>query len=97
MNSDHKRIARKILAEQTKNNHKNTMNQVQEIAQEIGVKLKNVENMSKSKWKKQVKGKIGKLLEERTKQEMTNKRETRTIIEDKWERKNTYRIVIVKQ
>ena len=53
--------------------------------------------MSKSKWKKQVKGKIGKLLEERTKQEMTNKTETRTIIEDKWERKNTYRIVIVKQ
>ena len=43
--------------------------------------------MSKSKWKKQVKEKIGKLIEERTKQEMTNKTKARTIIEDKWERK----------
>ena len=88
MNSDHKRIARKILVEQTKSNNKNTMiSKVQHIAQEIGVNLKNVENMSKSKWKKQVKGKIGKSIEERTKQEMTNKTKARTIIEDKWERK----------
>ena len=88
INSDHKKIARKILAEQTKSNHKNTMiSKVQQIAQEIGVKLKNVENMSKSKWKKQVKEKIGKSIEERTKQEMTNKTKARTIIEDKWERK----------
>ena len=43
--------------------------------------------MSKSKWKKQVKGKIGKLIEERTKQEMANKTKARTIVEDKWERK----------
>ena len=43
--------------------------------------------MSKSKWKKQVKEKIGKSIEERTKQEMTNKTKARTIIEDKWERK----------
>ena len=42
--------------------------------------------MSKSKWKKQVKGKIGKLIEERTKQEMANKTKARTIAEDKWER-----------
>ena len=84
MNSDHKRIARKILVEQTKSNNKNTMiSKVQQIAQEIGVKLKNVENMSKSKWKKQVKEKI----EEKTKQEMTNKTKARKIIEDKWEKK----------
>ena len=63
------------------------ISKVQQIAQEIGVKLKNVENMSKSKWKKQVKEKIGKSIEERTKQEMTNKTKARTIIEDKWERK----------
>ena len=43
--------------------------------------------MSKSKQQKQVKGKIGKSIEERTKQEITNKATTRTIIEDKWERK----------
>ena len=50
MNSDHKRVARKILAEQTKSNRKNTMiTKVQQIAQEIGVKIKNVERMSKSK------------------------------------------------
>ena len=50
MNSDHKRTARKILAKQTKSNNKNTMiSQVQQIAEEIEVKLKNVENMSKSK------------------------------------------------
>ena len=59
MNSDHKRIARKILVEQTKSNNKNTMiSKVQQIAQEIRVKLKNVDNMSKCKWKKQVKRKI---------------------------------------
>ena len=88
INSDHKKIARKILAEQTKSNHKNTMiSKVQQIAQEIGVKLKNVENMSKSKWKKQVKEKIGKSIEERTKQEMIKKTKARTIIENKWERK----------
>ena len=63
------------------------ISKVQQVAQEIGVKLKNVKNMSKSKWKKQVKGKIGKSIEERTKQEMTNKTKARTIIEDKWERK----------
>ena len=50
MNSDHKIIARKILAEQTKSNHKNTMiSKVQQIAQEIEDKIKNVESMSKSK------------------------------------------------
>ena len=88
MNSDHKRVARKILAEQTKTNHKNTMiSKVQQIPQEIGVKLKNVGNMSKSKWKKQVKGKIGESVEERTKQEMTNKAKAKPIIDDKWERK----------
>ena len=88
MNSDHKRVARKIIAEQAKSNHKNTMiSKVKQIAQEIGLKIKNVENMSKSKWKKQVKEKIGKSIEERTKQEMANKTKARTIVEDKWERK----------
>ena len=88
MNSDQKRIVRKILAEQTKSTKKNTMiSNVQQIAQEMGVKLKNVENMSKSKWKKEIKGKIGKSIEERTKQEMTNQTKARTIIEAKSERK----------
>ena len=88
MNSGHKRITRKILAEETISNYKNTMiSKVQQIAQGIGVKLKNVENISKSKCKKQVEGKIGKPIEERTKQEMTNKTKASTIIEDKWERK----------
>ena len=88
MNSDHKREARKIIAEQAKSNHKNTMiSKVKQIAQEIGLKMKNVENMNKSKWKKQVKEKIGKSIEERTKQELANKTKPRTIIEDKWERK----------
>ena len=63
------------------------ISKLQQIAQEIGVKLKNVEDMSKSKWKKQVKEKIGKSVEERTKQEMANKTKTRTIMENKWERK----------
>ena len=67
MNSDHKRVARKISAEQAKSDLKNTMiSKVQQIAQEIGLK-KNVESMSKFKWKKQVKGKIGKSIKERTK------------------------------
>ena len=40
MNSDHKRVARKILAEQAKRNNKNTMiSKVQQIAQEIGLKI----------------------------------------------------------
>ena len=61
MNSDHKRVARKILAEQVKSSHKNTMiSKVKQIAPEIGLEIKNVENMSKSKWKNQVKEKIGK-------------------------------------
>ena len=34
-----------------------------------------------------MKEKIGKSIEERTKQEMTNKTKARTIIEGKWERK----------
>ena len=37
--------------------------------------------------KKQVKGNIGKSIEERTKQEIANKTKARTIVEDKWERK----------
>ena len=63
------------------------ISKVQQIAQEIRVKLKNVENMNKSKWKKQVKDKIGKSIEERTKQELTNKTKARAIIKDKWEGK----------
>ena len=47
---------------------------------------KNVERMGKSKWKKQMKEKIEKLIEERKKQEMINKTKTRTIIEEKWGR-----------
>ena len=43
--------------------------------------------MSKSIWKKQVKEKIGKSIEQRTKEEMENKTKARTIVEDKWERK----------
>ena len=42
--------------------------------------------MSKSKWKKQMKEKIGKSTVERTKQEMANKIKARTLVEDKWEK-----------
>ena len=84
MNSNHKRVARKILAEQAKSKHKNTMiSKVQQIAQEIRLKIKNLENMSKSKWKKHVKEKIAKSIKERTKQKMTNQTKARTIKEDK--------------
>ena len=34
-----------------------------------------------------MKGKIGKLIEERAKQEIANKTKARTIVDDKWERK----------
>ena len=51
--------------------------------------------MSKSKQKKQVKGKIRKSTDERRKLEMTNKTKARTKIEHKWVRKK-YRNVIVK-
>ena len=41
MNSYHKSVVRKILAEQAKSNHKHTMiSKMQEIAQEIGLKRK---------------------------------------------------------
>ena len=46
MNSDHKKVARKIKAEQAKSNHKNTMIlKVKQIAQEIGLKIKIVKNI----------------------------------------------------
>ena len=48
MNSDYKRVARKILAEQAKSDHKDiAISKVQQIAQEIGLKIKNVENKHK--------------------------------------------------
>ena len=73
--------------QQTKSNHKNIIiSKVQQISQETGVKIKNVESMRKSIWKKQVK-KIGKKIEERKKQEMINKAKARTIVKDMWERK----------
>ena len=84
MNGNLKRVAGKILAEQTKSNHKNTIiSKIQQIAQEIGVKIKVVQNMSEYKWKKQVKRKIGKSIEERIKQEMANKTKASTIVEDR--------------
>ena len=43
--------------------------------------------MSKSKWKKQVKGREEKSTEERTKQGIANKTKARIIIEDKCKRK----------
>ena len=45
--------------------------------------------MRKSKWKKQVKEKIEKSVEETTQQQMANKTKARTIVEDKWERKKS--------
>ena len=63
------------------------ISKAQQIEQEAGVKIKNVESMSKSKWKKQVKEKIGKATEERTKQEMIHKTKASTIAEDTRERK----------
>ena len=45
--------------------------------------------MSKSKQKNHLKEKIGMSNEERTKQEIANKKKARTIVEDKWE-KNKY-------
>ena len=40
MNSDRKRVARKLLAEQAKGKHKNTMiSKVKQKAQEIGLKI----------------------------------------------------------
>ena len=84
MNGNLKRVAGKILAEQTKSNHKNTIiSKLQQTAQEIGVKIKVVQNMSEYKWKKQVKRKIGKSTEERIKQEMANKTTASTIVEDR--------------
>ena len=44
------------------------ISKVQQIAQEIEVKIKNVEGMMiQSKWKKEVKEKTGKLIDEKTK------------------------------
>ena len=63
------------------------ISKVQQIAQEIGVKVKDWESMSKSKWKKQVKEKTGKSVEKRTKQEIINKVKARVIAENKWQRK----------
>ena len=52
MTSDHKNVARKILVEQKKSKQKKTtILKVHQTARKIGVKIKNVENMSKSKWK----------------------------------------------
>ena len=85
------KVARKILAKQAKSNYKNTMiSKVKQVAHEIGLKMKNVDHMRKSKWKKHVKGKIGKLIEKRTKQGMANKTKARIMIEDKWERKKYF-------
>ena len=87
MNSDYKRVARKILAEQTKSNKMNTMiSKVQQIAQDTGVKIKRLESMSKAKWKKKVKGKTKKSIEETTKQ-MINNTKPKTITEYKLKRK----------
>ena len=79
-NSDHKSVARKILAEQTKRNQKNTtISKSTVVSIRNRSETKNMENMSKSKWKK---------AGERTRQKLTNKTKARTIIDDKWERKN---------
>ena len=44
------------------------ISKVQQIAQEIEVKIKNVEGMMiQSKWKKEVNEKTGKLIDEKTK------------------------------
>ena len=75
VNSGHKRVAGKILAEQTKNNNKNTMiSKVQQITQKIGMKINNVGSMNKSKWKKTSERKNRKVIEERTNREMINKK-----------------------
>ena len=62
------------------------ISKVKQLAQKTGLKIKNPENMRKSKWKKTI--------EERTKQEMVNKTKARTIVEDKWKRK-TYLVIVI--
>ena len=62
------------------------------------MEIKNVENINKPKWKKQVKDKTRKSIEERTKQEIIIKTRARTIVEDIWEKKKySHRNVIVIQ
>ena len=80
MNCDLKRVTRKILAVQTKRNHKNTMRSQEYNKQHARnrTEIKNEENISKPKWKKQVKGKIGKSIEERTKQDKTKEEQNKT-------------------
>ena len=63
------------------------ISKAQQIAQETGVENKNVESMSQSKWKSQMKQKVKQLTEERAKQKMINVTKTRTIREEKWEMK----------
>ena len=61
MNSDHKVVSRKTLAEKTKCNHNNTIiSNVEKMEQKIGVKIKYVKSMSKSKRNEQVKEKMKK-------------------------------------
>ena len=57
----------------------------------IRLKIKSVENMTKSKGKKEEKGKIRNSIEERAKQEIANKKKARTGNTSR----NTYRNVIV--
>ena len=96
-NSDHKSVAKNILAEQTKHNHRNTMiSKVEQMTQEIRIKIKNVESMSKSKWRKQAKQKIGKLIK-KTKLEIENEKKARKMTEDKWERKKYFLELIATQ
>ena len=59
MNSDYKRVAKKVLEEQSKSNRKTIMvSKAQQVAQEIEMKIENVESTSKYRWKEQVNEKI---------------------------------------
>ena len=52
MNSEHKRVARKVLAEQAKSDHENTMiSKVEQIAQEIGKRKNKAGNDKQEKSK----------------------------------------------
>ena len=88
INNEEERIAKNIVKEQRKYNLQQTFyRRVNSISKETGVDIKAAEKLRKSAWKKLIKQKIKGNIQKRLQDEMGQKTKSRTIKDDKWERK----------
>eukprot|EP00794_Sanderia_malayensis_P015001 gene15001-16550_t len=97
MKSDESRLGRQIVEEQMKCRGRNWFNYTKQIAEEIGIELERVFELSKEQWKREVKNKVQESLEKEAKEKELEFKKMRHQREQKFERKRYLKEMGIKE